>query len=324
MKIALLTDLFERIGPDNVSDLGIFTFELARGLQVFAEELGGIEVDLVAKRESWQKAGLISIDLEQLPGSPTTEFDRFSRQEAAYCQLILSGLLDDYDLVHCLAALVGPLQLLAAMKIPILQTVVTNANHPSYQFPPALINVNSLLRTSPNSFMAHNGNMRHIPSIVDLQTFTISPKRKPNHILWLADDNDKNAGLAKDIAKKLALPLRVGVKKNVVKELQNAAFLLDLSVKPSVVGDQWALRALACGVPIIKWLGSSLDELLEPPQMGVAVPHGEVELLMKKANGIPHTSEASSLRRQMILALHGSRSIVKQYLECYEKLLGLR
>src|SRR5438128_1810550 len=120
MRIALLADLFDSIGPDAQSDRAILTFELADGLREYLRDVGGLTVDLVAKRDSWRGLPLISVDVNELPATADQPLDHYSRQEAAYCQLILAGLLRDYDLIHCLAPIITPLQLIAAMNIPIL------------------------------------------------------------------------------------------------------------------------------------------------------------------------------------------------------------
>src|SRR5712664_3255802 len=131
MRIALLTDLNERIAPDSVADEAVLAFEIAESLADSAREVGGFALDLVARRGSWQGLPLISLELDDLPHSRDKSLDGFVRQEAAYCELILAGLLQDYHLVHCLAPIVTPLQLLSSMGTAIVQTLLVGDKHPA-------------------------------------------------------------------------------------------------------------------------------------------------------------------------------------------------
>lgn len=324
MKVALLADLFELIGPESESDLGILTYELATGFNEWSQVSQSFSVDLVAKRGSSCGLPLFSIDLDELPSSKPDELNCFARQEAAYCQFILSGLLNEYDLIHSLAPIVAPLQLLSKMGIPVLQTVVAYKEHPSVEFPPLLLNKDKLYRTSVTAKLSTVLGLRHIPAPVDLERFDIARRNNSDYILWMADQEESNKDVAHKISRKLNLPLHTEIGSKTIRELQNAAFLLDLSASHSPIGNQWALRALACGKPVVKWAGSELDELLAPPGIGVTAPLNDVSLLIKRAGELPRTKEAAILRRQLILALHNKRSVIKQYLECYEQLLGIK
>jgi hypothetical protein len=324
MKVALLADLFELVEPNASSDLSILTFELADALREFARDVGGLSVDLIARRRSWQGLPLLSIDLAELPELKDASLDRFARQEAAYTQLVLSGALSDYDLIHCLAPIVAPLQLLAAMGRPIVQTLVTDSAHPSRRLVPVLINEKRIRRIAATSSIAQENNLLCINPAVDLNRFCVSETNKGSYLLWIKDDDRRKQQTAKQIARGLGLPLRTDLAADPVEVLQKATVLLSLAETPSPVGHQWALRALACGKAVAGWKGGGLDELLEPLGTETLVTQGDVGSLIERIGKLKDTPVVTSSRRQLVLALNGRRSIIQQYLECYRLLLGLR
>src|SRR6476619_1996422 len=112
LRIALLADLAEAVGPDARRGEAALAWELAEGLAEVARDTGELTVDLFARRGSSRGLPLVSLDPGTIVPSPASSRDRPAATEALYTQLVLEGMLRDYDLVHCLAPVVAPLQLL--------------------------------------------------------------------------------------------------------------------------------------------------------------------------------------------------------------------
>ncbi|HUO36610.1 MAG TPA: hypothetical protein VMU34_01595, partial [Mycobacterium sp.] len=82
----------------------------------------------------------------------------------------------------------------------------------------------------------------------------------------------------------------------------------------------WAVRALACGIPVAGWHGS-LEGLAAERDCGVLAPVGEWELLADRIRRLPREGGAAQRRREVVLARHGPTAMVAKYRAMYRELL---
>jgi hypothetical protein len=307
IRVALLADLEEPVGPDALGEEAAFAFELIEALAESARDLGGLAVDLVARRGSYRDVPLISIDPDEAlaPGGPLA---RFARQEAAYTQLVLSGMLASYPLVHCLAPLVSPLLVAASMGQRIVHGPLVPEGHPSTLIPRTLI-APTLLASAT------------VPPPIDLSRFRPSPSPEEAFVLWSGSGGARGRALALEAASALGSPLRALDEGDPAALLQGAIALLHLSEAPSPCGAVWPLRALACGTPVIAFRGGGLDDVVDHPSLGALLPPGDAGALAAAIERCPARARAGEVRRQWVLARHGRRAVAARWREIYAALL---
>ena len=313
LRLALLADLAEPVGPDARSGEAALAFELAEGLLEASRDTGEISADLFARRGSWRGLPLVSLDPGEIARRPAHPFDRFAEAEALYAQLIIEGMLRGYDLVHCLAPALAPLQMLAALNVPVVQTLLVPTSHPAAKLVPSLVAPKLLRRASA---LPLDG-ARQIPPGVDTTRFLPAANPSEGYLLWLGTGRRREA---EDIAGFLGLPLRNWWRGDAVSPLQNARALLHLERNPTPTGLVWPLRALACGTPVAGWRGAGLEDVLDRPELGALAAPGDVAGLVHALRGLPDRSTAVPLRRQHVLGRYGRRAMIARYREMYRAL----
>lgn len=313
LRLALLAGLEKPVGPTSRGSAAALTFDLAEALHEMARDTGEVTADLFARRGSWRGLPLVSLDPGEIAPPPAHPFDRFAASEALYTQLALEGMLRGYDLVHCLAPVIAPLQLLAAMKIPIVQTVATPARHPAARMPPRLIAPHLLRQASAWPLAG----ARAIPPGVDTTRFRPLPAPAADYLLWLGSGPRREA---EGISSRLGIPLRTWKQGDPLPLLQNTHALLHLGRSPSPAGPVWPLRALACGTPVCGWLGAGLEDVLDRPGLGALARPGDLAGLAGAIGALPARRETTALRREHVLGRYGRRAMIARYRELYRSL----
>jgi hypothetical protein len=311
LRLALLTDLRQPVLPTVRSPAAALAFDLAEGLAETAADTRELAVDLFARRGSWHGLPLVSVEPGRLGLRGARQAG--AAQEALYVQLILQGMLRGYDLVHCLAPVVAPLQLLTAQGIPVVQTLTVPATHPAALLPGRLIEPRLLARTAP---LPLEGAVE-IPPGVDVTRFRPAASPAEDFLLWLGSGRRSEAEAA---ARAAGLPLRIGTGAEIDGLLPHAHALLHLERSPASAGPLWPLRALACGTPVAGWAGAGLERLLDPPELGALAPAGDDLGLAAALRALPDRREVTAARRERVLGLYGRRAMVARYRELYRSL----
>lgn len=309
LRLALLTDLRQPVGPGLLTPAVALAFDLAEGLAEIAADTRELEVDLFARHGSWNGLPLVAVE----PGRLGLRGSRqaAAAQEALYVQLALRGMLREYDLVHCLAPVVAPLQLLAAQGVPAVQTLTVPPDHPATLLPGQLIEPHLLARAAP---VPREG-VQEIPPGVDVTRFRPAASARGDFLLWLGSGRRSEA---ETVARAAGLPLRTSGK--IEELLPQACALLHLERSPAPAGPLWPLRALACGTPVAGWQGAGLERLLDPPELGALAAAGDAPGLAAALRALPDRREATPARRERILGLYGRRAMVARYREIYRSL----
>lgn len=315
LRIALLTDINEAIHPGSLSGESVFAYELVRSLKESAESIGAISLTLFARRHSSAGIPTVSLDPSEF-GMAENKLDAYAFQEALYVQLVLSGMLDGYQLIHSLAPIASPLLLLAQKGLPIIQTLVAGPEHPASR----------LCTKIPGMKMqqVHIGPYQisdayaAIPPSVDLQEFYPHAKAEDDFIFWLGKTGEPSAILAEQIASDLKLPLRTAESGDPKELIRHARLLLHLPDSPSATESVWPLRALACGTAVAGWYSENLEKILFKPELGFFTKPGETEKLREGVQLIPNREIAGALRREFVLALYGRRAMAARYRDLYK------
>lgn len=313
IRLALLAGLGEPLGPEARSDDAALAFDLAEGLLEIARGTGELAVDLFACRGSWQGLPLVSLDPAEVAPAPAHPLDPFAAAEALYTQLVLAGMLRGYDLVHCLAPVVAPLQMLAARDVPLVQTLTVPATHPAARMPPRLIAPHRLRQAAAVPLEG----VHAIPPGVDTTRFRPLPDPSADFLLWLGTGHRAEA---EGLAEALGSTLRTWEAGDPLPLLQNARALLHLGRGPSPAPPVWPLRGLACGTPVAGWRGAGLEEVLDRPGLGALAPPGDLAGLAEALRGLPDRRRAAPLRREHVLGRYGRRAMIGRYRELYRSL----
>jgi|GEM_PF-6283273 len=314
-KIALLADIAQPLRPDMPDGPALFAHELAEALHRSAQETGGLSVDLVARKHSVTSLPLVSIDADA--GANGNALLQYAFQDSVYLQLVLSGALDEYALVHCLAPIVSPLVLLSLKGIPVVQTLLTDADHPSTLLPPQWLGEGlRQVRIAPYELTATRAS---IPPSTDLYRYAPGPET--GGYLLLIGENEADESLARAVANKLQQPLVLFDETQARSQLQGAAVVLHLG-SGNPCDAVWLMRALACGVPFATWRREGLEPFFTRAGLGAFAPEGEVEELVKNIKDLPAGAEASAVRREYALAMCGRRSAAARYREVYKSILS--
>jgi hypothetical protein len=308
-----LADLSEPVGPEARSPEAVLAFEIASALLRYRQELGGFSVDLVARRDSWHGIPLLSIDPREVPSS-----DPHATQEAIYSEFVLSGMLRDYDVIHCLAPLIAPVQILLHSGKAVLQNWTVSQAHPAAQI---LSRLGARGQWRGCAFRrGYNGSVPVIPASIDLDRFVLPQVSETDYVLYLGGRSETRT--ARAICSELQLPLRTELASSVA-DLQNARLLLDLEKPPRSIPPIWALRALACGVPVAGWRGCALDEFIDAPDFGALAPPGDWHGLVRGIREIDTSAAASQIRREKALLKSSRRAMAARFLAEYRVLLGI-
>lgn len=315
LRIAVLADLTEQLGPFAVSDQAIFAYELARMLHESGETTGALSVTLFARRNSSCNMPTVSLDPAEL-GVTQNAVDQSLVQEAMYVQLILSGMLDGYHLVHCLAPIVSPLLLLSHKGLPIVQTILFHSGHPAISLP-AKIPGTRIAQVNIGPYSAGE-NHYAIPPSVDLQQFQPVNDPSEDFILWLGKSNPQTETIARSVAQAMNLPLKTAEAGDPVEFVKHARLLLHLPITHSACESAWLLRALACGTPVAGWGSDELRSLFHRPELGFLIPESETGKLLDGIREIMPRDVAGSIRREYVLAHYGRRAQAARYRELYK------
>lgn len=315
LRIAVLAELTEQLGPFAVSGQAIFTYELARTLYESGLATGAMSVTLFARRNSSCGMPTVSLDPAEL-GDTRNEVEESLIQEAMYVQLILSGMLDGYHLVHCLAPIVSPLLLLSHKGLPIVQTILSHTGHPSISLP-AKIPGTRIAQVNIGPYSVSENNYA-IPPSVDLQQFQPLNNPSDDFILWLGKSDPETETIARSIAQAMNLPLKTATSGDPIELIKHARLLLHLPITHSSCESVWLLRALACGTPIAGWGSDELRSLFHRAELGFLIPESETGKLLDGIRTIMTRDLAGSIRREYVLAHYGRRVQAARYRDLYK------
>jgi hypothetical protein len=320
-RVAILTDLVEPVGPDATTEVGATAYEIVRVIGRWAATSAVATVDLFARRGSWRELPLVSVDPDEIGPVPDEPLAWFAVQEAVYGQLWSNGMLAGYDLVHCIGGIVTPLPFLAAEGKPVLQTLLNSPNHPACWLLPRLL-PGKFARVAVEASTAAALEIPVVNTCADLSRF-VPADVAARHLVWDGTGGQDGARVAAAIGTRLGYPVRTVGDMEPVAMLQQAAVLLHLSTTASSCGAPWALRALACGIPVAGWKGS-LHGLATEPDCGVLAPAGEWKLLADGIRYLAMRGEAMRHRRGVVLARHSPTAMVAKYRAMYRELLEPR
>jgi hypothetical protein len=320
MKVAILTDLAETLSPDARQPAGIAGHEIAAAMSENARRIGRLSVDLVARRGTATEQPLVSVAPEDIGPWPE-EPERHGRfLDAAYCQLILAGLLDGYDLVHCVAPLVTPLQLLAAAGSTIIQTVTTAEAEAASSLVARLLGPRAL--TVVTIVAGREGGLPVVPLSVDLDRYVLEPDAVRDHLLWLGSGGEPGLAIARVAARRLRIRLIAPEDGGCAPALLSQAAALVLpGAAASALDHIWAARALACGTPVVACLGSGLEE--QAGDVALA-PAPEPAALATVIAGCSTTADAAAARRDRVLGYHTRSAMAHRYRRIYDRAVAQR
>jgi hypothetical protein len=317
LRIALLTNIAAELGPDSTDNESVFAYELASALIASGKDVGGISVDIVARKSQESNLPVISVDLSGLGEIPDDPLHHFAYQDAIYSQLLMSGMLNDYALVHCLAPIVTPLLLLAANGIPVVQTITTLVSHPCVELLPKLIGSHfRQVKIGPYQVQKQ---WAAIPPSVDLTRFRPVDIPSDNFILCIGNPEYQLKEL-RSIAG-VGLPLYTLKDGNPEELVKHAKLVMDLSYNSRPCDPVWLIRALACGTPISGWSSLMSTQLFRRPELGFFVNEGDIPSFLDGINNIIPRNMASSIRREYAQGLFGQRSQAARYRDIYKSLL---
>lgn len=320
-RVALLAGLDEALLPNATSDSMAFSFELASGLYDRCSSVGDVAVDVFARQGSWSALPLISLDPNELLRESGCAVSRYAVEEALYCQVVLSGMMRTYQLVHVLAPVSVALQLLAATDIPIVQTLLVEQGHPARDLPPRLLPP-QLLRQVAISPQRGRVNDGEVPLGVDLTRFVPVDEPRDDYLLCLTP-GAAGAEVAQ-IARCLDLPLKGHLDGDLTSLLQHARALVHLAPALSPAGAVWPLRALACGTPVTGWRESGLEAIVDRPELGTLAPRGDIAELAAGIISLPARKDVGPTRRMTCLGRYGARAMIGAYCDMYRDLLTVR
>lgn len=319
VRVLLLSDLDEPLGPSATGSAAVLAWDIAASLALDAETVGGLSVDLVARRGSAPVLPLITAEPDELAPRPTTASGREARQDAAYMQMVLAGLFSDYDVIHCLIPLVSPLQVLAAMGQRICLTLTFGPTHLAARLarllPPERLRPVGLGTQGPDP-------LRAIPPPVDLARYRLEASTGGDYLVWDGTGGHAAHAVASAAAGQAGLDLRVlpspGRLANVDEPIDDlagvvasAAAMLHLPYPPEPVDVVWPLRALATGAPVISWPDPSLERYCEEKGIVAFLPVGAIPSA-ELVRGLDHSTATRSRRRQAVLAWSGYRQVASR------------
>ena len=280
---------------------------------------GGITFDLFARRGSWHGLPLVSLDPDEIEAASTDPLVSFAVQETMYTQLWVNGLLHGYDIVHCLAPIISPLQLISAAGTPIVQSVTVPRTHPACWLASRLLPGSVFQRVAMTRDAGVALGVPVIRACVDLARFSVTDE-PAEYLVWDGSGGEAGAASAQAIGERLGYPIRGVADHDAPALLKKATALLHLAETASPCGFPWPLRALACGVPVAGWQ-EVLADVARGSAIGALAPLGEWYTLAERLQEIPSRGEFVRQRREMVLARYGSTAMAAQYRKIYQELL---
>jgi hypothetical protein len=322
MKIVLLADLAEPLGSQAESEPVILAWEIFCALHQYAATVRTFSIDLVARRGTQVTVPLISIDPDEIPYDKDDKLAWFACQESIYCQLVLSGMLAEYDLVHCVAPIVVPLQMLASSGTPIVQTIITEHTHPSAYLPRFLIASQLLRQVVVTNAWSGPDDLEIVPLSVDLEEYKPGSGASPGSLLWIGTGSTNEESTAQSIGDYLGLPLEMVSGNTPPSVWQDAHALLYLNHEPSPCGAILPLRAMACGISVVGYHGAGLEAILgDSRDFGLLLPPGDKVGLAEAISQLSISPESMSKRRDRAVALYGRRTMASRYRHLYDGLV---
>lgn len=359
LRVALVADPDAPLVAEALTPAAALAYELAAALAEHVHGAGDLVVDLFAARGSACGLPLVSLDPAELPAVVAEPLARHARREALLTQLVLSGMLEGYTVVHCLAPVVTPMQVLAATGALLVQTLVEGPAHPSTQLPPRLVNAARLRRVAVvaappvvelSKLLAEGASPRDrtddedpmslaantVPESlavgIDLDRYRPAAVAPEQHLAWWGSGGATGEALAREVARRVGLPLRTPAEGESPELLAHARALLHLDPHPTPCAAVWPLRALACGTPTVALAGGGLEALYEErvgepiAVAGTLVPGAgtkalTIEALASAVESLPSRAELLPLRRRRALGLHNRRAMAARYREIYSELV---
>jgi glycosyltransferase involved in cell wall biosynthesis len=314
LRVALVADLAEPVRPDALSNPAVFAFECASALKDAAHEIGGLSIDLIARRGSWNGLPLISLDPAEAPAA-----DRRLAEEALFTHFVLAGMLRDYSIVHCTAPLITPALILLSQGIRVLHTWTVPPDDPAAALLPKLAARAAWRSATPVA--RADREIPYIPPPVDTERFRPRPTDAPPRV-FAPGATDVREEQAAAVAAELGLVLRTRVGGDPADDLNGAAVVLDLAGH-SALPSMWGLRALACGVLAAGWTGGPVEELAAEPDTAALASPGNTGELACRIRALMTAPEAAARRRRVVLRRHSRRAIAAQYFDLYRQLVGV-
>jgi glycosyltransferase involved in cell wall biosynthesis len=279
-----------------------------------------ITLDLFARRGSWRGLPLVSLDPAEIGPIPADPLAWFAAQELIYGQLWLSGMLTGYDIVHCLAPVISPLQLMAAAGTPVVQSVIEAWTHPACWLAARLLPDSIFRRVAMTRETGAALGIPVVQACVDLSRFTVTDE-PAEYLVWDGGGGKAASAAVQAIGERLGYPVRGVADSDAPAVLRKAVALLHLAETASPCGFPWPLRALACGVPVAGWQ-ETLAGLVSEPGLGALAPAGEWRALADRIPELTSRGESARRRREMVLARHGPTSTAAQYRKIYHELVN--
>ncbi|MDY7091532.1 MAG: hypothetical protein SX243_01025 [Acidobacteriota bacterium] len=341
LRVALWIDPGTPLEPSVSGPAAVLGYELAQGLAEHCAANEDLAVDLFAGRGSQVELPLVSLDPEELPGGGSLEASG-RRLDALFCQLVLSGMTRGYDLVHCLAPVVTPLQLVAAAGTPVLHSPLVAADHPAALLPPRLVAPPLLRRlrftAAPQSglvveWSTAGGRSREaieeapvaVTLGVDLVRYRPVAEPRGDFLAWSGAGGGQGRKLATAVAEEVGMELWSPAQGGAEDLLPYARALLHPASEAGGIEALWPLRALACAVPVIAVAGGELDEVFGEESCGAlpaweiaADPTAMAAAVVDVLEALPRPSpEVIQARRRRALGHHNRRAMVARCRELY-------
>jgi glycosyltransferase involved in cell wall biosynthesis len=231
-------------------------------------------------------------------------------QDAAYARLIAAGALDG-RVVHSMAPLERALRLLAERHIPCVQTVWgwTDAR------------ASAAVEVSCFEPVAAARKISYVPLSVDLGRFRLVAEPRRDTVVSLGP---VSPDLQVEVEGALGLPVvPLPGDEGAPEVMAHAAAALEPTLDPPKLGPGWALRALACGVPVGAFSGSALGASLHDPMQGAVVADGASAALAGRLAAIVRNDSPRCrvARRQLVLARHNRRLTAARYRRIYQTMI---
>ena len=322
VNVLLLADLNEPLGPAACRADAVLAWEVATALAALQRDVGGLTVDLVARRGSAPVLPTITADPDELaPPGPPAAVD--ARQDALYTQMVLSGVADGYDVIHSLVPLVAPTQVLVSRGSRICQTVTVPPTHLSVALarlvPPDRLHHVGLGLQGPDPLAA-------APPPIDVTRFALDDGERDPYAVWDGEGGGDALVVAREAAAAAGLAMRVLGDGDPAELLRRARVLLHTPYPPRPVGVVWPLRALACGTPVVSWDDPVLQRYCDAPGRATFVATGDAGAMadgIGRVAGEQRGADRRADRRACVVAWSGHRAVAARYREIYRHVAGL-
>jgi hypothetical protein len=318
MKIAVLADLSEALTTASSNPVVLTGIEVIEALTASAAERNDLSIDVVARRGSQIKHPLISIDPEELGSWPSDETSRQQYRDAIYTQLTLSGLLDGYDLIHCITPLSSSLQVIKAGGVPMVMTLAWPKLPGIPELPMRLLGQGLAVVSIGSSEINAPEECDTIHMSLDLDTYRPATNSSYRSLLWMGTGGKWGRKRAIEVADELGLVFTDGSTSPMPVAMQEAKCLLLPGSKLTAIDDIWATRALACGTTIAVTQGQQIQNL--PKELILQIPDWEETTAAAAViNACDSSQSAVDSRRQWALAYRSRSVMAGKYRRLYDR-----